>query len=50
MAAVDLSTEVMHMKQCAMCEEVLPDDCPTGEVCPACAKRYGDCGVYFCDG
>ena len=36
------------MKQCSMCQEALSENCPTGEICPACEKTYGLCGVYFC--
>lgn len=40
----------MAMSRCAICEEELPDECVTGEVCPSCAKRYDECGVYLCLG
>ena len=44
------ATEVMLMSRCAMCDEELPVDCATGDVCPGCAKRYDECGVYLCLG
>ena len=42
--------EVMNMRKCGICGDVVPDPDQDmeGDVCWACADRYDECGVLFC--
>jgi len=48
--ASDALWEVVSMKHCSVCGEIMPVDVPAGEVCQMCVDSHDDWGVYFCLG
>ena len=40
--------EVMNMKKCGVCGDVLPDENLDGDICFDCSDRYDEYGVLFC--
>ncbi|MCY2955095.1 MAG: hypothetical protein NTU53_24470 [Planctomycetota bacterium] len=40
----------MSQRECVICQQELPEDCCTGDICEGCAEEYGLQGVLFCLG